>query len=110
MGTASKVTSVCLRIGELICASIVAGILGHYLYLLDQANADANNRIVYAVAIAGISITFSIILILPFKYSFLAFPLDYALFICWMVAFGLLVAVSHIASLSTKYYLVFWPR
>jgi hypothetical protein len=75
MGTASKVTFVCLRIGELICASVVAGILGHYLYLLDQADANANDRIVYAVALAGISIAFSIIFMPPFKYAFWAFPL-----------------------------------
>lgn len=102
MGTASKVTSVCLRIGELICASVVAGILGHYLYLLDQANANANDRIVYTVALAGISIAFSIILMPPFKYAFWAFPLDYALFIMWIVAFGLLVDVSPVPTLSAN--------
>jgi hypothetical protein len=110
MGEASKVASVCLRIGELICASVVAGILGHYLYLLDQADDNLNDRIVYTVAMAGISIAFSIILMPPFKYSFWAFPLDFALFICWMVAFGLLVAVSPIPPLSTKLYAVYRLR
>src|SRR5690348_13496680 len=94
MGAIIKVVSSCLRIGELICAAIVAGILGHYLYLLDQAHADANERIVYTVAVAGISIFFAILLMPPFPYSFWAFPLEFALFICWMVAFGLLVDVS----------------
>jgi len=94
MGTASKVASFCLRVGELICAAIVAGILSRYLYLLDQADVDANNRIIYTVAIAGISIFFAIVLAPPLQYSFWAFPLDFALFVCWMVAFGLLINVS----------------
>ena len=94
MGTASKVISVIFRSGELICASIVTGILGYYLSILDDANASYNTRIVYAVAIGGISIFFSLALMPPMAYSFWAFPLDIALFICWMVAFGLLCNVS----------------
>lgn len=94
MGTASKVVSVILRVSELICASIVTGILGHYLSILDDADIPDDNRIVYAVAIGGISIFFSLVLMPPLRYSFWAFPLDLALFICWMVAFGLLVNVS----------------
>jgi len=108
MGTASKVASVCLRIGELICASVVAGILGHYLFLLDQANANANDRIVYTVAIAGISIAFSIILMPPLKYSFMAFPLDYALFICWIVAFSLLVNLTSSGGCDSDWYWTTW--
>jgi hypothetical protein len=92
-----------LRIGELICASVVAGILGHYFYRLDQADANANDRIVYTIALASISIAFSIILMLPFKYAFWTFPLDYALFRCWIVAFRLLVDGSPIPALSTWY-------
>src|SRR5882757_7478395 len=99
MGSASKVASFCLRVGELICAAIVAGILGYYLHLIDQANASVNGRIIYAEVIAGISILFSLILMIPFKFSFWAFPLDFVLFICWMVAFGLLIDVSPATAL-----------
>jgi len=94
MGTASKVLSMVFRVGEIICGAIVAGILGQYLHVLDDANVDANNRIVYAISIAGISIFFALLLTPPVKYSFWAFGLDFALFVCWMVAFGLLVNVS----------------
>jgi hypothetical protein len=94
MGTASKVTSVILRILELISAVIVTAILGRYLYFLDLANVGAGSRIIYSEVIAGMSIFFSLILIPPVKYSFYAFPLDFVLFVCWMVAFGLLANVS----------------
>jgi hypothetical protein len=104
MGSASKIASVCLRVGELICATIVVGILGHYLYLLDKADANANGRITYTIAIAGTSLGLSVLLMPPFKYSFWAFPVDYALFICWMVAFGLMIDVrSSAAAVITKY-------
>jgi hypothetical protein len=94
MGTTSKVVSVILRVGELICAAIVVGILGRYLDLVHDANANPNVRIIYTIAIGGISIFFSLVLMPPLKYSFWAFGLDFALFICWMVAFGLLINVS----------------
>ncbi len=93
MGSASKVTSVILRIGELICAAIVTGILGHYLSVLYDANVNKNSRIVYTISIGAISLFFSMIFMPPLKYSFWGFPIDFILFICWMVAFGLLVNV-----------------
>jgi hypothetical protein len=94
MGMGSKIVSVVLRFVEFSSAIIVTSILGRYLHFLDAANVGAGSRIVYATVIGGLSIFFSLILILPFKYSFYAFPLDFALFICWMVAFGLLANVS----------------
>jgi hypothetical protein len=96
MGKASKIISVLLRIGECICAIIVVAILGHFLHLLDVANADADGRLIYAEVISGLCIVFSLILSVPIKYTFYAFPLDGILFICTMVAFGLLANVSSI--------------
>jgi hypothetical protein len=89
MGTASKIISVIFRVGELISAAIVVGILGRYLDILDDANVDENSRIIYSVCIGAISLFFSMVLMPPLNYSFWACPLDFALFICWMVAFGL---------------------
>lgn len=94
MGTASKVASLLFRIGELICAAVVVGILGHYLSVIDDANVNADSRIVYGLSIGAISLFLSLVFMPPLKYSFWSFPIDYALFICWMVAFGLQVDVS----------------
>jgi len=93
MGIASQITSVILRAIELTSASIIAGLVGAYLHFVSEAGADANGRFVYTITIAGISIFFSMLFMPPLKYSFYGFPLDFALFICWMVAFGLLVSV-----------------
>jgi hypothetical protein len=98
MGIASQIASVVLRAIELISASVVAGIVGTYLHYLSDAGFGSNGRIVYTEAIAGISIFFSIAFMPPLKYSFYGFPLDFALFVCWMVAFGLLVNVCSTSS------------
>jgi len=108
MGSASKIASVCLRVGELICATIVVGILGHYLYLLDKADANANGRITYTIAIAGTSLGLSVLLMPPFMYSFWAFPVDYALFICWMVAFGLMIDLTGSKGCNSSWYWNSW--
>lgn len=101
MGQTSKFVSTIFRIMELISASIVAGVLGTYLHYVSQARATKSGRVVYTISIAGISIFFSLVLILPMTYSFFAFPFDFAMFVCWMVAFGLLVNV--------RFYLVTSP-
>ena len=104
MGGGSKICSVILRFGELASAAIVVGILGRYLAILADANIDAGSRIIYSEVIAGISLLFSIVLFPPLKYSFYCFPIDFALFICWIVAFALLCNVSRPwCQLSTEY-------
>jgi hypothetical protein len=94
MGTGSKVSSVICRIMELFSAAVVAGIVGEYLHKIDDANQNAGPRTVYAEALAGISLFFSIAYLPPLTYSFYGFFIDFSLFICWMVAFGLLEDVS----------------
>ncbi|OCK82442.1 hypothetical protein K432DRAFT_391279 [Lepidopterella palustris CBS 459.81] len=108
MGAASKVTSVILRVMELISAVIVAALLGRFLYLLNLANAGSSSRIIYTEVIAGISIAFSILLSIPAKYSFYAFPIDFALFICWIVAFGLLANLTGSNACSSYWYWNTW--
>jgi hypothetical protein len=94
MVRASQIISVVLRVGECISAIIVIALLGRFFHLLDLANGIADSRLVYASVIAGISIFLSLLLILPMKYSFYCFPLDGIIFICSIVAFGLLANVS----------------
>lgn len=94
MGAASKAFNVGLRIWELICAAIVTGIVGEYVHYTTDAHAHNDSKIIYTLALGGISILFSLILLPPFKHAFWAFPFDLALFIMWMVSFGLLEGVS----------------
>lgn len=94
MGVTSKIVSFVLRIVEVASAAIVAGLVGQYLHYLTMANSWASSRIIYTEVIAGISILFSLLFMPPLKYSFYGFAIDLALFICWMVAFGLLASAS----------------
>lgn len=94
MGTASKVISVAFRLGELICSVIVTALLGRFFIHLHHGHGHADDRLIYAQVISCLGIVISILLFPPLKYSFYAFPLDAILFICWIVAFGLLADVS----------------
>jgi len=107
MGAASKVTSLIFRVGELICAAIVTGILGYYQHILDDANVYLP-RFVYSLAWGSISIFFSIVLMPPLTYSFLAFLLDFILFAGWMVAFGLLVNLTGSDGCDSVWYYTWW--
>lgn len=93
MGAVSKVLAVTLRLGELACGVVVLGILGRFLDIITQANTYADSRIIYAVVVACIAISFSILLLPPFTYSFMAFPVDFILFTICLVAFCLLETV-----------------
>ncbi|PVH91265.1 hypothetical protein DM02DRAFT_606690 [Periconia macrospinosa] len=111
MGTGSKIVSVLFRLGELCSAIIVVALLGRSFYLINIANASANGRLVYAEVISALEIIFSVVLIIPAKYSFYAFPIDIIFFICSIVAFALLTDVSTGAGLhscTSAWYYNYW--
>jgi len=95
MGAISKTISVFARLGELASSVIVLGLLGRFLWVVSDANVYADPVIIFATVVAAISTFFSIILFPPFTYSFLAFPIDFILFVVWLVAFCLMEAVSY---------------
>lgn len=97
MGVASKVVCVILRLGEMACSLIVLGIIGRFLAIVSDANIYSDSRLVYTTVVASISTFLSLALLLPFTYSFLAFPMDFVMAVLWLVAFCLLEAVSIIA-------------
>lgn len=89
-----KFASVILRILELACGAIVLGLLGRFCHLIDEAsNVSVDGRIIYTMVTAGITIVYSILLFVPIDILFMSFPLDFILFIMWLVAFCLLQTV-----------------
>ncbi|WAO97039.1 MARVEL domain-containing protein [Fusarium falciforme] len=97
-GIAHKVISVILRLGEFVCAVIVLGILSRFCYLISIPQAEADGRIIYAMAVAGIGIVYSFFFCPPFKSLFLGFPFDFILFVMWLVAYCLLQTFLHFTS------------
>lgn len=94
MGTTHKVISFVLRGIEFGCAVIILGIIARFFRLLDNINGPKDSRLEYAISMAAISVAVSLLLLPPLPYSFYCFPLDFALFICWIVCFALLEDVS----------------
>ena len=66
MGSASKIVSVILRIGELVASVIVLGIVGYFLWIISDANIYSDSRLVYTTVIASLGTFFSIILLPQF--------------------------------------------
>ncbi|KAH7067708.1 hypothetical protein BKA63DRAFT_522667 [Paraphoma chrysanthemicola] len=107
MGSGSKVFSVILRLGELCCSVIVVALLGRFFYLVNIGpNWSVNGRLIYADVISCLQIIASIILLIPYKYSFYAWPLDAIFFVCSIVAFGLLADLN--SSCSSIWYYNYW--
>lgn len=109
---AHRALSVILRIGQLICAAIVLGILSRFCYVLSIGEAHANGRIVYAMVVAGIGIIFAIIFCLPFNVLFMSFPFDFIMFAMWLVAFALLINQSPHCTTDwfNNYWGYYWGR
>ncbi|KAI0179340.1 marvel domain-containing protein [Hypoxylon sp. FL1284] len=87
----TDIFSMILRLAELAFAAIVAGINGEYLHAVRHADSWAQGRFIYTEVVAGIAIFLSIIWLIPFAGSFVHWPVDIIISICWFVAFGLLV-------------------
>ncbi|KAI1501925.1 marvel domain-containing protein [Biscogniauxia marginata] len=79
-----------LRLAELAFAAIVAGINGEYLHLVRRTSSWSQGRFIYAEVVAGISLFLSLIWLIPFSSSFIHWPIDLIVSICWFIAFGLL--------------------
>jgi len=85
--------SMALRIGELAFAAVVAGITGAYLQSVNnESNSDATKvRFIYTEVVAALSLLLALLWLLPFSGTFIHWPVDFLLFVCWIVAFGLLI-------------------
>jgi len=82
----SRAISLVLRAGQLISAVIVAGIVGHYLAVLDDAGLYPGSRFIYTEVVAGLAIFTSLILLLPFVWAMTPLPWDFGMFILWVRA------------------------
>ncbi|KAH8668052.1 hypothetical protein BGZ60DRAFT_564337 [Tricladium varicosporioides] len=108
MGTASKVTSACFRVVEFGTSCIILGVLSKFIYVLNQGKGSADSRLIFAISMAAISVLCSLILVAPVKYTFYFFPLDFALFICWITCFALLEDLSGTHTCSSYWYDHYW--
>ncbi|KAK4210983.1 hypothetical protein QBC37DRAFT_376480 [Rhypophila decipiens] len=108
MGSTSKVCHVILRVWELICSVVVLGLVAHFVHLISDAGVSNDSRIVYTLIVACISTAFCILFIPPLHYAFLGFPVDFCMFVLWMVAFGLLANRTGGDTCGSYWYWSYW--
>ncbi|KAA8909775.1 membrane-associating domain-containing protein [Sphaerosporella brunnea] len=107
MAIAPRLLSVFLRAGELICAVIVAGIIGHYIHVQDMNGWWPGDRFIYTEVVAALSMLTALILLVPFTWALTPLPWDFVMFLLWIVSFGLLC--DYLAPLSCSWYLTWNP-
>jgi len=88
----ANMISIILRLGELAFAAIVAGLTGVYLASQKGASSWSLGRFIYTEVVAGLSIIFAIIWLIPFSSSFIHWPADFFISVMWFAVFGLLVS------------------
>lgn len=87
----AEIFSMILRLAELAFAAIVAGLNGDYLHSAHGASSWSLGRFIYTEVVAGLAILLAIIWLFPFSSSFIHWPADFIMSVCWFVSFGLLV-------------------
>lgn len=74
--TASKAVNVVVRFFQLCSDAIILGIVGWALHRISVGNGPNNSRLIYVEVLAAMSLVVSILLLVPFKFVFKAWPLD----------------------------------
>lgn len=82
--TTARIVTATTRILQLASAVIVAGIVGHYLGLQDDANAHPGNRFIYTEVVAGLSIILSLALLYPAVWGIKMALVEFCMFILWV--------------------------
>ena len=91
--------SMVLRLAELGFATIVAAVNGKYLHdVADYTTHWQQARFIYTEVVAGLALFFALVWLIPFSGSFVHWPMDFFISVCWFAAFGVLVNVSRNSS------------
>ncbi|RJE19055.1 integral membrane protein [Aspergillus sclerotialis] len=92
----SRLISIILRIGEIGCGAVVAGIIGNYLHEYNDTFVGwPQARWIYTEVIAGLSILLGLVWLIPFSSGFFSWPFDLVISFAWFAAFGILVDAIH---------------
>ncbi|RYP80625.1 hypothetical protein DL769_002370 [Monosporascus sp. CRB-8-3] len=87
----TDIVSMIFRTAELVFAAIVAGVNGHYLRMISDTSDWYKARFIYTEVVAGLAMLLALFWLFPFSGSFVHWPVDLFISICWFAAFGVLV-------------------
>ncbi|PWY96479.1 hypothetical protein BO94DRAFT_619603 [Aspergillus sclerotioniger CBS 115572] len=94
MPVISRLVSIVFRVAEIVCAAVVAGIIGHYLAHY-SGSSWPQARWIYTEVVAGLSILLGLIWLIPFSSGFFSWGFDVIISFAWFAAFGILVDAIH---------------
>ncbi|KAF7513539.1 hypothetical protein GJ744_008833 [Endocarpon pusillum] len=82
-----------LRVGQLLLACVIAGIIGSYLHNFNHRHSWPRNRFIFTEVLAALSILCSLLWLLLSRGGI--WPLDVVLAAAWFSTFGLLINWLH---------------
>lgn len=82
-----------LRFLELAFCTVVVGITASHLHNVRNEPAWSKKRFIYTEVVAALGLLVSLLLLLPWTWHYVTWPLDFIMFALFMIAFGLLADV-----------------
>lgn len=123
----SKIANVVLRCFQFCSAATLAAIVGKTIYIFKIGSNRPDGRFIYVEFIAAMTIVMSIVLTIPSKCAFIAWPIDFVVyvqpatdfrvpidqdssFVLWAIAIGILVRLKGTETCSLVRRRVDWHK
>ncbi|TGO23697.1 hypothetical protein BPAE_0124g00290 [Botrytis paeoniae] len=87
----TDILALVLRVGQFAFSTIVVGLTSSHLHSARAEPSWSKKRFIYTDVIAALGLFFSLFFMLPFTWNFIHWPIDFLMFVMYMIAFGLLV-------------------
>ncbi|KAF2671562.1 integral membrane protein [Microthyrium microscopicum] len=96
----SRLLSFVFRGLEFVCAIIILGLGGHFIWRMNRDGPGPRGRLIYTEVVATFAALLSLIWLVPFTWTFLHYPMDIILSLAFFASFGALFDWIHINGLN----------
>lgn len=93
----TDILALVFRIGQFAFSTIVVGLTSSHLHSARTEPSWSKKRFIYTDVVAALGLFVSLFFMLPFTWNFIHWPIDFLMFVMYMIAFGLLVDVSYVS-------------
>ncbi|KAM0169696.1 hypothetical protein ACHAPF_009711 [Botrytis cinerea] len=92
----TDILALAFRIGQFAFSTIVVGLTSSHLHSARTEPSWSKKRFIYTDVVAALGLFVSLFFMLPFTWNFIHWPIDFLMFVMYMIAFGLLVDGTYI--------------